>query len=130
MEVSSVRVLIAEDEPAISLLLAEALHAEGYATTVVADGLQALEKALSGDFDLVVLDIGLPAQDGLTVLHELRGRGSSVPVLILTAMGSPRDTVTGLYAGADDYISKPFDLSEVVARIRARLRDHRGSDFS
>ncbi len=122
------RILIAEDEPAVASLVVEALNAEGFATTVVGDGSEALERSCSGEFDLVILDIGLPSQDGLAVLHELRALGHSVPVVILTAMGSPGDKVTGLYAGADDYVSKPFDLGELVARIRARLRDHQGSE--
>lgn len=117
------RVLIAEDDPAVAAVLEEWLTASGFTTAVVGDGREALDRADSDDFDVVVLDIGLPGRDGLDVLHELRARGRMVPILILTAAASLQDTVAGLEAGADDYISKPFDLDEVVARIRARLRE-------
>ena len=121
------RILIAEDDPAVASLLADALGAAGFATAVVSDGGEALERADSEAFDLVILDIGLPSVDGLQLLNELRARGRSVPVLILSAMGSAYDRVAGLYAGADDYVSKPFDIDELIARVRARLRDHEGS---
>ena len=117
------RVLIAEDDPAVASVLADWLTENGFATAVVGDGREALDRADSDDFDVVVLDIGLPGRDGLDVLHELRARGRMVPILILTAADSLQDTVAGLEAGADDYMSKPFDLDEVVARIRARLRE-------
>jgi two-component system response regulator QseB len=124
MASSRPRILIAEDDQAVASLLVDALSADGYVTSVVGDGQQALDRAASDEFDLLILDIGLPSQDGLAVLHELRARGRSLPVLILSARSRPDDAVTGLYAGADDYISKPFDLDEVMARVRARLRDH------
>jgi DNA-binding response OmpR family regulator len=117
------RVLIAEDDPAVASVLEEFLTANGFATSIVRDGRDALDRADSDDFDVVVLDIGLPGRDGMEVLHELRARGRMVPILILTAYGGLEQTVAGLEAGADDYIAKPFDLDEVVARIRARLRE-------
>jgi len=108
----------------VASLLVEALDAAGFASEVVADGREALDRAASGEFALVILDIGLPRVDGLQVLHRLRARGSLVPVLVLTGRSSHDDAVIGLYAGADDYVSKPFDVDEVIARIRARLREH------
>lgn len=123
MTATSSRVLIAEDDPAVATMLSEWLTANGFMTAVVGDGRDALDRADSDDFDVVVLDIGLPGRDGMEVLHELRARGRMLPILILTAYDSLEETVAGLEAGADDYISKPFDLDEVVARIRARLRD-------
>jgi DNA-binding response OmpR family regulator len=128
MERAKARILIADDEPAVATLLAEALDTAGYSSSVVGDGREALRRADSGAFELVILDLGLPGLSGLEVLQSLRARGCSVPVLILTAMSSPADKVTGLYAGADDYLTKPFDLGEVIARVRARLRDHYGSE--
>lgn len=118
------RILIAEDEPMVASLLVDVLDAAGFATAVVGDGREALDLVDSEEFALVILDIGLPSVDGLQVVHELRARGRSIPVVILSARSSPHDAVTGLYAGADDYVSKPFDVDEVMARIRARLRDH------
>jgi DNA-binding response OmpR family regulator len=122
MASSGPRILIAADDPSVASLLVDALSADGYVTSVVGDGRQALDRAASGEFDLVILDIGLPGPDGLEVLHDLRAQGRSVPVLILSARSKPGDAVTGLYAGADDYVSKPFDLDEMMARVRARLR--------
>ncbi|GGL29096.1 response regulator transcription factor [Phycicoccus endophyticus] len=114
-------VLLAEDDPAISDPLARALRREGYEVEVCADGESALESALRQP-DLVVLDLGLPAMDGLEVCRRLRQEGSSVPVLILTARADEVDTVVGLDAGADDYVTKPFRLAELLARARALLR--------
>lgn len=115
------RVLLAEDDPAISEPLARALRREGYAVDVREDGLAALDGAQSGP-DLVILDLGLPSIDGLEVCRRLRNSGSSVPVLILTARADEVDTVVGLDAGADDYVTKPFRLAELLARARALLR--------
>lgn len=117
------RVLIAEDEGRISSFIEKGLRAEGYTTTVVVDGDEALQMARSGLFDLVLLDIGLPRRDGFTVLRALRDAGDRTPVIILTARDSVDDTVTGLEHGADDYMTKPFRFAELLARIRARLRD-------
>jgi DNA-binding response OmpR family regulator len=116
------RVLIAEDEPLISELLSEQLHADGFTCAVADDGRDALAMAASDEFDLLLLDLGLPGKDGLSVLRELRARGQTMPVVILTARVGLEATVTGLEEGADDYVAKPFDVDELVARIRARLR--------
>jgi DNA-binding response OmpR family regulator len=114
-------VLLAEDDPAISEPLARALRREGYEVDVASDGPQTLEAAKNG-FDLIVLDIGLPRLDGLEVCRRIRSSGQSVPVLILTARADEVDTVIGLGAGADDYVTKPFRLAELLARVRALLR--------
>ena len=116
------RILIAEDEERIARFLDRGLRASGFATTVVADGNTALSCALSGQHDLVLLDIGLPGRDGYGVLRALREARVAVPVVILTARDTVRDTVAGLEGGADDYMSKPFRFEELVARIRLRLR--------
>ncbi len=115
------KVLLAEDDPAISDPLARALRREGYEVEVCTDGESALEGALRQP-DLVVLDLGLPKMDGLEVCRRLRQEGSSVPVLVLTARADEVDTVVGLDAGADDYVTKPFRLAELLARARALLR--------
>ncbi|MDT0213501.1 response regulator transcription factor [Rothia sp. ARF10] len=115
------RVLLAEDDPAISEPLARALRREGYEVEVRNDGREALEAARDNP-DLVVLDLGLPTMDGLEVCRRLRGEGYTVPVLVLTARADEVDTVVGLDAGADDYVTKPFRLAELLARSRALLR--------
>ncbi|MGZ8603731.1 MAG: response regulator transcription factor, partial [Actinomycetota bacterium] len=114
------RILIAEDEHGISSFLETGLRANGFAATVVEDGASALALARSGGFDLLVLDLGLPTRDGLSVLEELRSAGSRLPVIILTARTDVDDTVGGLDLGADDYVTKPFRFEELIARIRAR----------
>jgi two-component system, OmpR family, copper resistance phosphate regulon response regulator CusR len=119
------RILIAEDETRIASFLVKGLRANGFATTVATDGHDAVALAGSGDFDLLILDLGLPGRDGFDVLGELRGRGSKIPVVILTARDSVRDTVAGLEGGADDYITKPFSFEELLARVRLRLRGER-----
>lgn len=116
------RILIAEDEPRISSFIEKGLRASGLATTVVASGVQALAMARSGEFDLMILDIGLPELDGFTVLHALRSGSVDLPVLILTARDGIDDTVAGLRGGADDYMSKPFRFDELLARVERRLR--------
>ena len=116
------QILIAEDEPGISSFITKGLRAAGYASTAVTTGQEALVLALSGDFQLLVLDIGLPDMDGFTVLRRLRESGSTLPVIILTARTSVDDTVAGLEGGADDYMPKPFRFEELLARIRLRLR--------
>src|SRR5258706_13072250 len=115
-------VLLAEDDPAISEPLARALRGEGYDVDVAADGPGTLEAGKNGGIDLIVLDIGLPRIDGLEVCRRIRSAGQSVPVLILTARADEVDTVIGLDAGADDYVTKPFRLAELLARVRALLR--------
>lgn len=117
------RILIAEDEDRISAFVAKGLESAGYQTTVVSDGADALDAALSGAADLVLLDVGLPTLDGFEVLRSLRGQGSTIPVIMLTARTSTRDTVDGLDAGANDYVAKPFKFDELLARVRSRLRE-------
>src|SRR6202041_623479 len=115
-------VLLAEDDPAISEPLARALRREGYEVDVAAAGPETLEAAKNGGIDLIVLDIGLPRLDGLEVCRQIRSAGHAIPVLILTARADEADTVIGLDAGADDYVTKPFRLAELLARVRALLR--------
>ena len=115
-------VLLAEDDASISEPLARALRREGYDVDVSSDGPGTLEAARAGGIDLIVLDIGLPRLDGLEVCRRLRSDGQTVPVLILTARADEVDTVIGLDAGADDYVTKPFRLAELLARVRALLR--------
>ncbi len=116
------QILIAEDEVGISSFITKGLRAAGYASTAVTTGQEALVLAQGGDFQLLVLDIGLPDMDGFTVLRRLRATGSTMPVIILTARTSVDDTVAGLEGGADDYMPKPFRFEELLARIRLRLR--------
>lgn len=116
------KVLLAEDDTAIADPLTRALRREGYEVEAFADGKDALDALMASSPDLVVLDLGLPTMDGLEVCRRLRATGSSVPVLILTARGDEVDTVVGLDAGADDYVTKPFRLAELMARVRALLR--------
>jgi len=115
-------ILIVEDEQRIAAFVSKGLRADGYLTTSVADGRDGLEQALSGAYDLVVLDIGLPGLDGFEVLDQLRSQGSQVPVIVLTARDSVGDTVSALEGGADDYMPKPFRFAELLARVRLRLR--------
>ena len=118
------RILIVEDEPRIAAFVSRGLEASGYETVIIEDGADALEAALRGDGDLVLLDVGLPTMDGFEVLRELRARGSAIPVIMLTARSSTRDTVEGLDSGANDYVSKPFTFEELLARVRSRLREN------
>ncbi|GAB3113859.1 response regulator transcription factor [Janibacter alkaliphilus] len=116
------RVLLAEDDASIADPLSRALLREGYQVTAHADGQAALEAATTQEPDLVILDLGLPTLDGLEVCRRLRATGATVPVLILTARADEVDTVVGLDAGGDDYVTKPFRLAELMARVRALLR--------
>jgi DNA-binding response OmpR family regulator len=116
------RILIAEDEQRIASFIAKGLGAEGFGAEIVADGSQAVEYARSGQYDLLVLDIGLPKLDGFSVLRRLRTERIEIPVIILTARDALEDTVAGLSGGADDYMTKPFAIEELIARIRLRLR--------
>ena len=116
------RILIAEDEPGIVRFLEKGLRAEGYATASASDGDLALQLAQTGEFDLMLLDLGLPGRDGFAVLTELRRRRAKLPVIVLTARSALDDIVAGLDGGADDYMSKPFRLAELLARVRLRLR--------
>jgi DNA-binding response OmpR family regulator len=116
------RILIVEDEPRLSSFLAKGLKASGYVTTVVEDGHVASLVARDEEFDLMILDVGLPTLDGFGVLRAIRERGQRMPVVFLTARDELGDTVAGLEGGADDYITKPFRFEELLARVRARLR--------
>lgn len=117
------RILIAEDEERISLFIEKGLRAAAHIPSVVTDGITALDYATTGEFDLMLLDVGLPRLDGFTVLSLLRKTGVDLPVIILTARNSVADTVAGLEGGADDYLVKPFRFEELLARIKVRLRD-------
>jgi two-component system response regulator QseB len=114
--------LLVEDDPLLGDGLKQGLRAEGYTVDWLVDGSQALHSLLTESFDLVVLDLGLPGMDGLQVLKEIRKREVTTPVLILTARDAVSDRVGGLDQGADDYLTKPFDLEELSARLRSLLR--------
>jgi two-component system alkaline phosphatase synthesis response regulator PhoP len=118
----SARILLVEDEPGLQLTLSDRLRREGYEVDTAADGQSGLDKAATGEFDLVLLDVMLPRKNGFDVLRDLRQRGLETPVIMLTARGQVVDTVVGLKLGADDYLSKPFEMMELLARIEARLR--------
>jgi two-component system copper resistance phosphate regulon response regulator CusR len=119
------KILIAEDEDRITSFLEKGLRANGFTTEVAPTGDEALRRARSEDFDLLILDLGLPGKDGIDVLRELRGEGRPLPVVILSARDRIGDTVSGLDWGADDYITKPFRFDELLARVRVRLRSER-----
>jgi DNA-binding response OmpR family regulator len=122
------RILIIEDEDRISSFLQKGLRSNGYSTSVARTGEEALTLAHTGEFDLMVLDLGLPDIDGFEVLQRLRSRDRSVPVVVLTARDAVPDRVSGLEGGADDYVTKPFSFEELLARIRVRLRSDRGPE--
>jgi DNA-binding response OmpR family regulator len=119
------RILIAEDEPRLASFLEKGLRSNGFVTSVAEDGMKASAMARDDEFDLLVLDLGLPGKDGTEVLRDLRGSGQRMPVIILTARDDVSDKVGGLEGGADDYVTKPFRFEELLARVRARLRDER-----
>ena len=116
------RLLLVEDEDRIASFVQKGLAAHGYTVERVATGSEASSRAPSREFDLLILDLGLPDADGLDVLRGWRDRGVQTPVLILSARGEVRDRVEGLELGADDYLTKPFAFDELLARVRARLR--------
>jgi two-component system response regulator MprA len=116
------RILIVDDEPAVRESLSSSLQFEGYRVAEAADGVTALERVEADRPDLVVLDVLMPRMDGLTTCRRLRALGATMPVLMLTARDMVGDRVTGLDAGADDYLAKPFELDELLARVRALLR--------
>ena len=116
------RILVVDDEPALRDALESSLAFEGYEVTTASDGVEALDTIAAGRPDLVLLDIMMPRMDGLTAVRRLRARGDNVPVLMLTARDAVGDRVTGLDVGADDYLAKPFELDELLARVRALLR--------
>lgn len=116
------RILLVEDEPSLILTLGDRLRSEGYRVETAEDGETGLAAALEGQFDLILLDINLPRKNGLDVCRDLRQQGLDVPVLMLTARGQVVDKVVGLKLGADDYLTKPFDTMELLARIESLLR--------
>jgi len=117
-----VRILLVEDEPSAAKMLAKGLREQSYAVDVAEDGEAALYQISVYDYDLVILDVMLPRKDGFEVCQELRAAGSSIPVLMLTARDVVDDRIAGLDSGADDYLTKPFDFGELLARVRALLR--------
>ena len=125
-------ILIAEDEARIAAFVEKGLRAGGYATTIAPDGRTALDLASTGEFDLLLLDVGLPGVDGFSVLRRLRQARHSLPVIMLTARDDVADTVAGLEGGADDYVTKPFRFEELLARVRLRLRtgEDRGGEVT
>ena len=120
------RILLTEDEPRVAAFIAKGLRESSYAVDIAADGEQALYWAGANQYDLLLLDVMLPVKDGYAVCRELRSRGFAGPILMLTARDAVRDRIAGLDAGADDYLTKPFDFEELLARIRALLRRPRG----
>jgi DNA-binding response OmpR family regulator len=122
------RILIAEDEERIAAFLEKGLRSSGYTTVTVGDGRTAAALARDDDFDLLILDLGLPEMDGMSVLRAIRAKGQHLPVIILTARTEVGSTVAGFEDGADDYVTKPFRFEELLARVRARLRTEPGND--
>lgn len=116
------RLLLVEDEPAAADILAKGLREHSYAVDVAVDGRSACFQAETTDYDAIILDVMLPGQDGFSVARELRAFGSAVPILMLTARDSVRARIEGLDSGADDYLTKPFDFGELLARLRALIR--------
>lgn len=117
------RILIAEDEARIASFVDKGLRAAGFSVTIAADGPAALAQAQTGQFDLMVLDVGLPGLSGFDILETLRGEGNQIAVIVLTARDSAADVVSGLEGGANDYMTKPFRFDELLARVRLRLKD-------
>jgi DNA-binding response OmpR family regulator len=122
------RILIVEDEDRIASFLRKGLHSNGYSASVAGTGEEALTLVRTGDFDLTILDLGLPDIDGVEVLQRIRARDRNMPVIVLTARDAVPDRVSGLEGGADDYVTKPFSFEELLARIRVRLRSDRGPE--
>ncbi|MBD2325369.1 response regulator transcription factor [Alkalinema sp. FACHB-956] len=116
-------ILIAEDEPRIAAFIEKGLKANGYRVDIVEDANLAIEMALRGNYDLLILDLGLPGKDGLEVLEALRGQGFQAPIVIVTARDDIQDKVAGFEGGANDYLTKPFRFEELLARIKVRLRE-------
>lgn len=122
------RILIAEDEDRIASFIQKGLSTNGFRSETVVDGHSAVEFARTGDFDLIILDIGLPGLDGFSVLRRIRSDRNDIPVIILTARDAVEDTVAGLSGGANDYMGKPFAFDELLARVRLRLRAEPGRE--
>ncbi len=120
------RILIAEDEPSLQMVLSDRLRSEGYEVIIAQDGAEAERIALEGNIDLLVLDVAMPKKNGFDVCRDLRAAGESLPIFMLTAKSQTFDKVLGLKIGADDYLTKPFDMEEVCARIEALLRRSAG----
>lgn len=116
------RILLVEDEPGLTLILSDALGSEGYAVETASDGERGFQLAAGEYFDLLILDVGLPKKNGFDLLRDLRQRGVATPAIMLTARGQVVDKILGLKLGADDYLTKPFDTGELLARIEAILR--------
>jgi two-component system copper resistance phosphate regulon response regulator CusR len=121
-----VRILLVEDESRVAGFIAKGLREQAYAVDIASDGEQALYQAAVNQYDIVILDVMLPVKDGHTVCRELRASGFRTPILMLTARGAVDDRVEGLDSGADDYLAKPFDFKELLARLRALLRRSSG----
>ena len=116
------QILIVEDEPRIAAFVEKGLKAQGYSTVIATNSADAEAIALDGNVDLMILDLGLPDKDGLSVLEDLRGQGFAAPIIILTARDDINDKVSGFESGADDYMTKPFRFEELLVRVKARLR--------
>lgn len=116
------RILIAEDADRISSFISKGLQAAGFSTTIATTGEQALALLRSAEFDLLILDIGLPDKDGFQVMQQLRGTGNEIPIIVLTARDSVGDTVASFDGGADDYMSKPFSFEELLVRVKRRIQ--------
>ncbi len=124
------RILISEDEPRIASFIQKGLKANGFTVSIAKNAVETLNLVLGSEFDLLILDLGLPDKDGLQVLEELRGQGATLPIIILTARDDIDDKVKGLEGGADDYVTKPFRFEELLARVRVRLRDTASTNSS
>lgn len=115
-------ILVVEDEPHVASLIIRSLSEEGYEVSLAPDGISGLEMALQNNFELIILDIMLPGMNGLEVCRKIRSAGNHTPILILTALGTTQNIVTGLDNGADDYLVKPYKLAELLARVRSMIR--------
>ena len=116
------KILVVEDEPTLNKIIAKRLKIEAYSVDCAFNGKEALEYLDAAEYDLLIVDIMMPEMDGLTLVKKVRSQGSQVPVLFLTALDSTQDKVTGLDCGGDDYLVKPFEFDELLARIRSLLR--------